>query len=416
VAVIDFEQVSKTYELGMGRTSLREAISQATGRLFSRDGARADDQLLWALKDVSFQVEQGEILGIIGPNGAGKSTILKLLSKVTSPTSGRIHTQGRMAALIELGAGFHPDLSGRENVYLNGCILGLKRQEIDALFSDIVEFAGLGRFIDTPIKRYSSGMYVRLAFAVAAHVRADLLLVDEVLSVGDMAFQHKCQAKMNELHDNGATIVFVSHNLAAVQSFCDRALLLRSGQIAASGNTSDVIQAYTDLEQEARNAALARIRAQDRGAVESLEEMTVGAGTPPMLKVELFDSAGKAARNLASTESLTVRCYFAIPREMQQPMCMIRVRRRTDGFNCFTLYFADPSRPRLQGEGTFEAHFDQLLLVPGAYTMEASIHSDLFWEEAAVALPEPFYVTGRLRSERAGIYQPNAKWSLHLNE
>jgi ABC-type polysaccharide/polyol phosphate transport system ATPase subunit len=415
VAVIEFEHVTKTYQLGTGRTSLREAIPQLPRRLFGRDGARADDQQLWALKDVSFQVEQGEILGIIGPNGAGKSTILKLLSKVTSPTSGRIHTHGRMAALIELGAGFHPDLTGRENVYLNGIILGLRRQEIDTLFSDIVEFAGLERFIDTPIKRYSSGMYVRLAFAVAAHVRAELLLVDEVLSVGDMAFQQKCQAKMNELHDDGATIVFVSHNLAAVQSFCDRALLLRSGQIAASGNASDVIQAYTDLEQEARNAALAQIRAQDKEIVQSLEETTVRAVTSPMLTVKLLDLAGQAARSFAPTEGLTVRCRFTIPNEMQQPMCMVQVRRRMDGFNCFTLYFADPSRPRLQGEGTFEAHFDQLLLVPGAYTIEASIHSDVFWEEAAVGLPEPFYVTGRLRSERAGIYQPNVKWSLDLN-
>jgi hypothetical protein len=230
-----------------------------------------------------------------------------------------------------------------------------------------------------------------------------------------MAFQQKCQAKMNELHDNGATIVFVSHNLAAVQSFCERALLLRSGQIAASGDASDVIQAYTDLEQIARNAAIAQIRAQDEEVVQSLEDMTVRADDPPMLKVELLDSTGTAARNFGPTESLTVRCRFTIADEMQQPMCRIRVRRRTDGFNCFTLYFADPSRPRLQGEGTFEAHFDQLLLVPGPYTMEASIHSDVFWEQAATGLPEPFYVTGRLRSERAGIYEPNVKWSLNVN-
>jgi len=198
MAVIEFEHVSKAYRLGASRTSLREAISQIGHKLFSRSGAQTNNQLFWALNDVSFKVEQGEVLGIIGHNGAGKSTILKLLSKVAYPTSGQIRTQGRMAALIELGAGFHPDLSGRENVYLNGSILGLKRQEIDAQFSSIVEFAGLEKFIDTPVKRYSSGMYVRLAFAVAAHVRADLLLVDEVLSVGDMAFQQRCMAKMNE--------------------------------------------------------------------------------------------------------------------------------------------------------------------------------------------------------------------------
>jgi lipopolysaccharide transport system ATP-binding protein len=415
MSVIEFEHVSKMYQLGNSRTSLRETISQATRKFFSRNGAHVDAQSLWALKDVTFQVERGEILGIIGPNGAGKSTILKLLSQVTSPTSGRIHTEGRMAALIELGAGFHPDLTGRENVYMNGCILGLKRREIDALFPDIVEFSGLERFIDTPIKRYSSGMYVRLAFTVAAHVRADLLLVDEVLSVGDMAFQQKCQAKMNELHDNGATIVFVSHNLAAVQSFCSRALLLRSGEIVASGRPSDVIEAYADLEQQTRSAALTQIKAQDKEVVQSLEDPTVRADAPRMLKVQLLDSAGQPSRELEPEESLTVRCHFAIPTEIQLPICMVRVCRRTDGFVCFTTYFADPSRPRLQGVGSFDAHFGELQLVPGAYTLEAAIHSDVVWEEAAVGLPEPFYVTGSLRSETAGIYQPNVEWSWDLN-
>ena len=242
--VIEFEQVSKAYRLGTSRTSLREAITQVPRKLFSRNGAQTDDQLFWALNDVSFRVEQGEVLGIIGHNGAGKSTILKLLSKVTFPTSGHIRTKGRMAALIELGAGFHPDLSGRENIYLNGAILGLKKQEIDAQLSNMVEFAGLERFIDTPVKRYSSGMYVRLAFAVAAHVKAELLLIDEVLSVGDMAFQQKCLAKMNELRDSGATIVFISHNMWSVSTFCKRVLLLRAGQIEAEGDPDKVIQVY----------------------------------------------------------------------------------------------------------------------------------------------------------------------------
>jgi lipopolysaccharide transport system ATP-binding protein len=250
MAVIEFEHVSKAYRLGASRTSLRETITQIPRKLFSHNGARTDDQLLWALDDVSFRVERGEVLGIIGPNGAGKSTMLKLLSKVTFPTRGHIRTQGRMAALIELGAGFHPDLSGRENVYLNGSILGLTRQEIDTQFSDIVEFAGLERFIDTPVKRYSSGMYVRLAFAVAAHVKADLLLIDEVLSVGDMAFQQRCMEKMNELRDSGTTIVFVSHNLWNVEVFCRRALLLRAGRIVAKGNPAEVIGIYRRQERE----------------------------------------------------------------------------------------------------------------------------------------------------------------------
>lgn len=287
MAVIEFEHVSKAYRLGAGRTSLREAIAQVPRKLFSRNGVQTDGQLFWALNDVSFRVEPGEVLGIIGPNGAGKSTILKLLSKVTFPTSGHIQTRGRMAALIELGAGFHPDLTGRENVYLNGTILGLKKQEIDAQFSNMVEFAGLEKFIDTPIKRYSSGMYVRLAFAVAAHVKAELLLVDEVLSVGDMTFQQKSLAKMNELRDNGATIVFISHNLPAVQAFCSRVLLLRSGRIVANGDAGDVIQTYRQLEREkARRAAPRQVGSQRNNGVDLAPE--VKASSPSMTTVEQY--------------------------------------------------------------------------------------------------------------------------------
>lgn len=241
MVVIKFDGVTKTYRLG-SRAGLRETLSNAWSDLVRGNGR--DDRLLNALEDVSFEVRQGEVLGFIGSNGAGKTTILKLLSRVTYPTHGSISVKGRVSALIELGAGFHPDLSGAENIYLNASILGLRRHEIDAKYDDIVAFSGLEGFLDTPVKRYSSGMYARLAFSVAAHVDPDVLLVDEVLSVGDTLFQQKCLNRMHQLRDRGKTMVFVSHNLFAVQNICSRVIWLDHGRIRAQGEPQDVINQY----------------------------------------------------------------------------------------------------------------------------------------------------------------------------
>ena len=413
MAVIEFEHVSKSYRLG-SRTSLREAIALA-GRRMLRRNSNLDSRIFWALDDVSFSVEPGEVLGIIGHNGAGKSTILKLLSKVTFPTRGRIRAQGRLAALIELGAGFHPDLTGRENIYLNGSILGLKKKEIDDQIPSIIEFAGLEQFIDTPIKRYSSGMYVRLAFAVASHVKADLLLVDEVLSVGDLSFQQKSLAKMHELRRNGATIVFVSHNLTAVKTFCDRVLLLKAGTIIANGDPAQVIRTYETVEHESREAALAKLREQETKRVRA-PEILIQMDAPSIAKVELVNSSGEFTRDFSSTEPLIVRVHFAIPGGMATPVCVVKVRRRSDGANCFMQYFDHPCQTNLQGSGMFEARFEQTLLLPGPYLVETMIHNSLYRDEAAVGDPEPLYITGRIRSESAGIYQPVVHWSFDRTE
>ncbi|TVR99362.1 MAG: ABC transporter ATP-binding protein [Rhodospirillales bacterium] len=198
----------------------------------------------WALKDVSFEVRRGEVIGIIGRNGAGKSTLLKVLSRITEPTEGRVTIEGRVASLLEVGTGFHPELSGRENIYLNGAILGMTRAEIRRKFDEIVAFAGVEQFLDTPVKRYSSGMYVRLAFAVAAHLEPEILIVDEVLAVGDAEFQKKCLGKMQDVAGHGRTVLFVSHNMTAVQSLCSRAMLIRQGLLAAVGATTDMIGLY----------------------------------------------------------------------------------------------------------------------------------------------------------------------------
>jgi ABC-type polysaccharide/polyol phosphate transport system ATPase subunit len=415
MAVIEFEHVSKTYQLGASRTSLREAIFQGVHQAFSRNGGR-DDQLFWALNDVSFQVEQGEVLGIIGHNGAGKSTILKLLSKVTFPSSGRIHTQGRMAALIELGAGFHQDLSGRENIYLNGSILGLKKREIDAQFSNIVEFAGLERFIDTPVKRYSSGMYVRLAFAVAAHVKADLLLVDEVLSVGDAAFQQKCLAKMNELRDGGATIVFVSHNLWSVGAFCKRAFLLRAGQIEAEGNPDEVIQIYRQQDREALMVASQQTSISDPANAGSQDSAHGQTGETIITKVELLNRNGLLEKVFSSTDHLIIRTHYFAPKRIETPVFVIRIRR-ADGLICCEVMSNRKGNPpvgSIQGQGIFEVCIDPLQLTPDIYAVETYISDSTDPIVHAASHGETFQIKGYLSGfEHTGVFEPNVTWSPH---
>jgi len=245
--VISVEHLSKRYRLGeTGAGTLKEAFAQwlEKTRRNMPDSRHAEAEEIWALRDVSFEVRRGEVLGVIGRNGAGKSTLLKILTRITEPTSGRAVLRGRAASLLEVGTGFHPDLTGRENIYLNGAILGMKKAEIARKFDEIVAFAELERFIDTPVKRYSSGMYVRLAFAVAAHLEADILLVDEVLAVGDAAFQRKCLNKMAEVTQKGRTVLFVSHNMATIESLCGRALLLDKGKVVAAGSVSSTISRY----------------------------------------------------------------------------------------------------------------------------------------------------------------------------
>lgn len=251
--IITVNQLSKLYHLNQLRpkhNTLRDALvdglSGPVRRLRRRGQPKPaqSDQLLWALKDLSFEVKIGEVVGIIGRNGAGKSTLLKILSRITEPTSGRAVVQGRVGSLLEVGTGFHPELSGRENIYLNGAILGMRRGEIERKFDEIVAFAEVERFLDTPVKRYSSGMYVRLAFAVAAHLEPEVLVVDEVLAVGDAAFQKKCLGKMGDVAQQGRTVLFVSHNMNAVQRLCPKSILLERGRLQEFGPSDEVITKY----------------------------------------------------------------------------------------------------------------------------------------------------------------------------
>jgi len=259
--VISVEHLSKSYRLGqIGTGTFARDLSVWWARVRGKPnpllrigetdhGNRVGEEI-WALRDVSFTVDQGEVLGVIGRNGAGKSTLLKILSRVTAPTSGQVKVRGRIASLLEVGTGFHPELTGRENIYLNGAILGMTRQEVRRKFDEIVAFAEVEKFIDTPVKRYSSGMYVRLAFAVAAHLESEILLVDEVLAVGDAEFQKKCLGKMGDVASKeGRTVLFVSHNMGSIGNLCSRSILMQSGEVARKGETDDIVDLYLNAIQ-----------------------------------------------------------------------------------------------------------------------------------------------------------------------
>lgn len=251
--IIKVKHLSKQYNIGVDRTyktfcdSFTSAVRHPLKTL--KDCSRPNDTF-WALKDVNFEIERGEVVGIIGRNGAGKSTLLKVLSRITHPTEGEITMRGRVGSLLEVGTGFHPELTGRENIYFNGTILGMKKREIDDKFDDIVKFSGVEKFLDTPVKRYSSGMSVRLAFSVAAHLDPEILIVDEVLAVGDAAFQKKCLGKMSEVAEGGRTVLFVSHNMAAIENLCQTCILLDKGRIVISDQTQNVIDRYLSIQRE----------------------------------------------------------------------------------------------------------------------------------------------------------------------
>ena len=246
--IIEVKHLSKQYNIGMDTTykTLSESFTSAVRHpLKTLKDCRRQNDTFWALKDVNFEVERGEVLGIIGRNGAGKSTLLKILSRITSPTEGEVIMRGRVGSLLEVGTGFHPELSGRENIYFNGSILGMKKREIDEKFDEIVKFSGVEKFLDTPVKRYSSGMQVRLAFSVAANLDPEILVVDEVLAVGDSAFQKKCLGKMKAVSESGRTVIFVSHNMNAIENLCTRAILLNNGEFVCDGyDTRDIISRY----------------------------------------------------------------------------------------------------------------------------------------------------------------------------
>ena len=363
----------------------------------------------WALKDVSFELRQGESLALVGANGAGKTTILKLLANITKPTTGSITINGKLSALIELGAGFHPDLTGRENVYLNGTILGLSRKEITSRFEEIVAFSELERFIDTPVKRYSSGMTIRLGFAIASAVSPEILLVDEVLAVGDASFQQKCMERIRSLISNGTSIIFVSHNIYLIQAICRRALYLEHGQVKLTGQTKEIIDAYeTDLHQK---RAL------------KFNQNTIGDdNNPEILEITQVEVvAGQPGSNMIyNDQPVEIRVHYNAYQSIGKSQVSVFIKR-SDGLTCCMM------RTKLdnfdlvldRGKGVVSLYLEPLQLITGSYFAEAWFlnESDSMSIVPKAGRSDWFSVKGSVLSyaDDSGVFEPNTRW-IHQRE
>lgn len=334
--------------------------------LLSSLRAPTPDEVFWALQDVSFEVHPGEVVGIIGRNGAGKSTLLKIISRIIEPTSGRVLVNGRVGSLLEVGTGFHPELTGRENIYLNGAILGMKKKEITAKFDEIVDFAEVEKFIDTPVKRYSSGMYVRLAFSVAAHLEPEILLVDEVLAVGDLSFQQKCLERIRKLTTTGMTILLVSHNMAAIQSSCQRAVFLKQGQVAAYGEVMSTIDVYRSAMQKNSGGDAVDFML-DSDADQSQSGVTVTG-------FEIFDEEGLPCREVTFGKPVRIRIHLHANRRIDSPMINLGLRRGDGVVVCnFNNWYDNFHIPFIEGDCCLEGWLPALRLVPDFYEVHVLV-------------------------------------------
>jgi lipopolysaccharide transport system ATP-binding protein len=371
VDAIRIEGLGKRYELG---ATLEGSLAERLGAVASRlVGRRAEDRAkshFWALRDIDLRVPEGESLGVVGGNGAGKSTLLKILSRITEPTTGRAMVRGRLSSLLEVGTGFHPELTGRENVFLNGTILGMRRAEIARKFDEIVAFSGIEKFIDTPVKRYSSGMYVRLAFAVAAHLEPDVLIIDEVLAVGDADFQKRCLGKLGDVARQGRTVLFVSHNMAAIQKLCSSAIWLQEGRIVASGEPADVVSRYIDQS----------------GLVDAS-----GEGLPPGLlyrnkgeagqweacvdSISILDGSGLPLRTVQTWGDLRLRVKFSVERPFRSFSVVLSIST-PDGVSLIltsTQPDHDVGFSAEPGRYSVDCVFEQLPLAAGEYVLGAGL-------------------------------------------
>jgi lipopolysaccharide transport system ATP-binding protein len=364
-AAIQISGLSKMYHVAKerrrGSNTLRDAVSDGVRGLWQRNGSGdgKGPDTLWALRGATFDIERGEVVGLIGQNGAGKSTLLKILSRITEPTEGRADIYGRVSSLLEVGTGFHPELTGRENVYLNGAILGMTKREIDRKFDEIVAFSEVERFLDMPVKRYSSGMQVRLAFSVAAHLEPDILLVDEVLAVGDAAFQRKSLGKMSGVAQGGRTIIFVSHNMSAIHNLCPRAILLRAGQIVYDGPTDEAIKEY-----------LGHIEAQAAHVFED-NSARRGDGKIRFSSATITDEAGRAAQSLIAGQAATISLTYENPQHFKRGVWGMKIH------NQFGVVVADFHSLytgvdlELAERGTLRCHIPSLPLPIGNYRVSA---------------------------------------------
>jgi lipopolysaccharide transport system ATP-binding protein len=369
---LSIQDVSKSFRIAHQRTgrpghkTLHDELMTLPRRLINRlrHNGKPTAETFWALRNISLDIKTGEVLGIIGSNGAGKSTLLKILNRVTEPTTGEVDVYGRIGALLEVGTGFHPELTGRENIFLNGVILGMTRAEIKRKFDEIVAFAEVERFLDTPVKRYSSGMYVRLAFAVAAHLDPEILLIDEVLAVGDADFQKKCLAKMEDVAaKEGRTVIFVSHSMDAICRLCSRCILLRQGEIAKSGNTSDVVAAYLASEQEPQHAPIVHFPHKDGDAVLGF------AG--------LYGPEGQTITSFSTDEPVLLKCLFNVHRRIPGLQLSFDVFNfKGDHVFYSTTSMAEPAiSVETPGEHKIAALIPGRLLLPGSYSITLALHT-----------------------------------------
>jgi ABC-type polysaccharide/polyol phosphate transport system ATPase subunit len=370
--VISFDHVYKKFAMGEQHTTLRDLIAASFGKVFGR-GAKPDptqlkQQEFWAVKDLSFQLKKGESMGIIGPNGSGKSTTLKLLSGILRPDQGTYNVKGRLSALIEVGAGFHPDLTGRENVYLNGSILGMTRKEVQGKFADIVEFAGVGDFIDTPVKRYSSGMAVRLGFAVAAFIEPDVLLVDEVLAVGDTEFRNRCHNRMTQMLKKGVTMILVSHNLAEVRNLCDRTLMLWKGEKLVEGPTQKVVEEYHQRVVEMIKIDQAKDAQRDPVVKEQ--------GDVEITGVEFIDKTGLPTDTISTGDPMTIRIHYRAARRVAHPHVGIDLEwaaEDTLAATCDTPRDGEQLGPIEAGKGYVDCKWGPVLIEPNVYSINVRV-------------------------------------------
>ncbi|MBV9848468.1 MAG: ABC transporter ATP-binding protein [Armatimonadetes bacterium] len=390
--VIEVENVSKMFRLGTNTGDLRDRF----GSLFSRNKSQEKSQEekereFWALNDISFSVAEGESFGIIGHNGSGKSTLLKLITGIYKPTRGRLRTQGRISALIEVGAGFHQDLTGRENVYLNGSVLGMKKREIDRRFDEIVAFAELEKFIDTPVKRYSSGMYMRLGFAVAAHIDPDIVLVDEVLAVGDESFQAKCMNRMRELRREGRTIVFISHSMDAVAALCQRVMLLARGEMLTIGEPADVISSY--------RVSLAADRRRREHTAAGTEEAGPRSAELEILEIRLLDADGRTCDTFNIGDQLRLECTFYAHRRIEKPAFGVAIYRSDDFYASGVNTKFDGHRlAAVEGRGKFTLTYSSLPLLQGGYRFLVSAFREDNTHNALAYSQIPFDIVGKTLS------------------
>ncbi|MBC7863637.1 MAG: ABC transporter ATP-binding protein [Bacteroidia bacterium] len=372
--IIKVENLGKQYRLGkVGTGNISHDLNRWWHKVRGKEdpylkvGEKNDrtqkggSEYVWSLRDMSFDVRQGEVLGIIGKNGAGKSTLLKILSRITSPTTGSFKVRGRIASLLEVGTGFHPDLSGRENIFLNGAILGMTKQEIISKFDEIVDFSGVEKYIDTPVKRYSSGMYVRLAFAVAAHLEPEILIIDEVLSVGDQEFQNKCLGKMKSVSTAGRTVLFVSHNLPAVKSLCTRSILLDKGEKRFDGDTSDAIAEYMSMDHE---------EIYD-GIIPRNYKQRMGTGECRFTMVRLINSLSEKCTQLYFRESFRVLFTIEADKDVKNLVFWIR--------------FFDPEGTEVLVSESSKNVFDFEELSTGTHTYEVEVGEHL--------MPGDYYIS-----------------------